>query len=876
MLSPSPVILRLAGRTINRRFLQSLLFVIGVALGVAVVIAIDVANGSASRAFSLSTASVAGEATHQVVGGPAGLPTDIFRQIRVDLGVRESAPVIEEYVRAGGNTEGELGQPLRLLGVDIFSEAPFRGYLNNIAVSEDNPGEDAFNAITDFLARPGSVIISGTLADRLGLAAGDSMTLRTGTRAVEVQIVGLIRASDGVSEQAIDDLVLSDIATAQEVVGRPDAITRVDLILPEATADATLEQIRTILPQGARAGAISENNTTLDQMTAAFNLNLQALSLLALVVGVFLIYNTVTFSVVQRRPVIGILRSLGATRRQIFSLILSEALLLGLIGTILGLGLGLIFGRASVRVVAQTINDLFFTVNVQRVSVEPITLLKGAAVGLFASLGAAVIPSLDATRTPPAGTMRRSDQESATRRLVPLITVAAVTLNIIGLLLLQLPTNSLYISFGALFCIVVGSAFFTPVVLIGAMRLFTPITERLFGVLGRMAPRAVARSLSRTSVAVAALTVAVSVIVGVSVMIASFRNTVAAWLGETLGGDIYISPPLLTANRATVDVDPSVVDVVASVEGVRLVSTSRDVSVTALDYPNIDSSPNLPPVNLQAADFDIATDRRFAWLNVPPEFADYRAALEGGKVIVTEPFAFRRGITPEANTITLLTDNGPQTFEVVGVYYDYSTDQGKVFMYRTTYQQFYDDPYISSLAAYVEEGADINTVINTLRTDALSGYDLLVQSNRDLRSGVFVVFDNAFAITIALRLLATVVAFIGILSALLSLQLENTRQYGVMRATGMTPRQLWNFTLLQTGLMGTVAGALALPIGLALALVLLYVINVRSFGWTMDFYPVPEEFVQAFAVAVIAALLAGVYPALRLTRLITARALRSE
>jgi putative ABC transport system permease protein len=138
------------------------------------------------------------------------------------------------------------------------------------------------------------------------------------------------------------------------------------------------------------------------------------------------------------------------------------------------------------------------------------------------------------------------------------------------------------------------------------------------------------------------------------------------------------------------------------------------------------------------------------------------------------------------------------------------------------------------------------------------------------------VFDNAFSITVALRVLATGVAFIGILSALLALQLENTRQYGVMRATGMTPRQLLNFTVLQSGLMGVVAGALALPIGLALSLVLLYVINVRSFGWTMQFYWVPGEFAQAFAVAVVAALLAGLYPAYRLMRLATARALRSE
>jgi putative ABC transport system permease protein len=167
-------------------------------------------------------------------------------------------------------------------------------------------------------------------------------------------------------------------------------------------------------------------------------------------------------------------------------------------------------------------------------------------------------------------------------------------------------------------------------------------------------------------------------------------------------------------------------------------------------------------------------------------------------------------------------------------------------------------------------------VIDHLQRETLAGYDLRVQSYRDLRRGVFTVFEQAFAITAALQLLAMIVAFIGVLSALMSLQLEQTRQYGVMRATGMTAAQLWRYTLIQTGLMGFTAGALALPIGLALALVLTYVINVRSFGWTMQFQLLPGQFAQAFAVAVVASLAAGIYPAWRLGRLVTNQALRSE
>jgi len=289
--------------------------------------------------------------------------------------------------------------------------------------------------------------------------------------------------------------------------------------------------------------------------------------------------------------------------------------------------------------------------------------------------------------------------------------------------------------------------------------------------------------------------------------------------------------------------------------------------VTATD------NPDLTPVQLNAgATGEDARNDRYAWTNVP----DTWAALREGQIIVSEPFAFRRGITPENNTLTLLTDRGEETFTIAGVFYDYSTDQGTVIMSYDTYRQYYDDPFISSAELFLKPDADLQAVIDRLQTETLVGTDLNAQANSELRAGVFEVFERAFSITQALQLLATVVAFIGILSALMALQLEHTREYGVMRATGMTPRQLWNFTLIQTGLMGTTAGFMALPIGLVLALVLIYVINVRSFGWTMALDLQPGPFVQAFAVAVIAALLAGLYPAWRLSKLVTARALRSE
>ncbi len=872
-----PIILRLAGRYIQRRLLQSVLFVIGVALGVAVVIAIDLANGSASRAFALSSESITGRSTHQIIGGTSGLPTSLYTELRLDLGLQQVAPVVENYVRAL-----DLGdRPLQVLGVDPFAEPPFRAYLTNVTLSDSSRSESApraqtsaFGALTAFIAQPRTVVISQSLAARYGIQPGNTITLQPPNGSVDVTVVGLLQTADDASAQALDNLILTDIATAQELVGEPGMISRIDLILPD---DYNLSQIQALLPAGASITTPSQTSGALGQMTAAFELNLQALSLLALVVGVFLIYNTVSFSVVQRRAVLGILRSIGATRRQIFAMILGEALALGFVGTLLGLGLGLIAGRGTVNLVAQTISDLYFSVDVQNITVDPVTLLKGVAIGIGASLIAAIIPSLAATNTPPAGSLRRSGDEEQARRLLLPVTVVALALNVLGVLLLTLPTSSLIISFGALFSVVVGGALLTPIVLIAAMRLLTPLMSAVFGVLGRMATRAVSRSLSRTAVAVSALTVAISVIVGVSVMIDSFRWTVSDWLDTTLGADIYISAPTITATRADADLDPAIADQVAGVVGVDHVVAGRNVSVVAPDYPT------LPPVNLNVANGELVSGaRRFVWneagssyLAVLRDSADKADGI-AGKIMVSEPFAFKRGITQESNTLTLLTDHGNQTFEIVGVYYDYSTDQGSVFMTDNVYHQYFNDPYVSSLAAFLSPGADGAQVIDAIRSQVLNGTELVAQSNRALRDSVFEVFERTFAITAALRLLAVVVAFIGILSALMSLQLEQTRQYGVMRAIGLTPRQLWNYTLLQTGLMGVTAGVLALPIGLALALILVTVINVRSFGWTMRIVLLPEELILAVAVAVIAALAAGVYPAGRLARVATARALRNE
>lgn len=842
---------RTAWRRIRRRPLQYLLFILGVAIGVAMMVSIDLANGSAQRAFQLSTDAVTGKTTHRLVAGSVGLDEAIYTRLRRELGYTQSAPVVEGYVRVP-----EMGeQPYRLLGIDPFAEPPFRTYL----------GQDLRNeALTPFLTQANSVILSTDLAARFGLELGDSLTLDNSGVLTQAVIVALVSPGDGNEARAMGSLIFTDVATAQEVLALPGRLSHIDLILND---DAPLMAIEAILPEGVRVELAAARGNAIQQMSAAFTLNLTALSLLALVVGMFLIYNTVTFSVIQRRPLFGVLRCLGVTGGQLFTLILGEAFLLSLIGSILGVGLGVVLGQGMVRLVTQTINDFYFVVTVQEVAVPAAALVKGVLIGVAAALLASLMPAIEAMRTAPTSNLQRSALESKTRRFIPWLLAAWAVLVVIGSFLLALRGVSLIITFAGLFTVLIAFALLTAPVTMWLMERVAPLVGALFGPIGRMAPRDIVRSLSRTSVAIAALMTAVSVIVGVSIMIGSFRQTVVTWLDSTLQADLFISPPTLTASRNVGTLQPEVIAIASGWPGVAATATVRSVMVNVPDLGR--------DVELRAVAGDVTRGgRQYAWTDNRPDL--WARFIAGEGVMLSEPLLLKENLDTPPPPITLVTDQGPQTFPVLAVYYDYSSDQGSLMIGDPLYRQWWADEAVSSMALLVADGVDVDATVLALQAELAPVQELSISSNQGIRQGSMEIFDRTFAITAALRLLATIVAFIGVLSALLSLQLERKRELGVLRATGMSLRQMWQMVLLETGLMGTLAGLLAMPTGYVLAWILIYIINVRSFGWTLMMDLRPQYFLQALMVAVVSALLAGIYPSLRLGNMVVASAIRQE
>ena len=855
---------RISRRHLVRHPWQIGLSIVGIALGVAVALAIDLANESARRAFDLATEAVTGRATHQIVGGPSGVPEALYRTLRLTLGVRRAAPVVAADVAAIDHP----GRTFHLFGIDPFAEAPFRPHLVEPGPAAVGQGEERaarLALLSDLLTRPGAGLISSVTARQLGLRMGDTLALRIGGARRGVTLVGWLDPADELSARALDGLLVTDIATAQELLDARGRLSRIDLILgDDGEGRSLLERVGAALPPGVeliRAAARAEATA---QMTRAFSLNLAALSLLALVVGMFLIYNTMTFSIVQRRPLIGTLRALGVTRREVFAVVMAEALAIGVLGTAAGLLLGLGLAHGLLRLVTRTINDLYFVLSVSEVVISPAGLAKGILLGLGATLGAAVGPALEATGTRPRAVLARSGLEAAARRAVPRAAVTGIGLLAAGCAVLFLmPRAEIGPGFAGLFALLIGCALVTPAATVALLRPLHPLAGRAFGVLGRMATRGIVGALSRTAVAIAALMVAISATIGVGIMIASFREAVTRWLEASLRADVYVSPPSLVSGRTDATLDPALVERLAATPGVAAASTSR---ASMLPGPG-------GGVRLVALDFDRGRGPEFRFREGRPERV--WPAFDAGAVVVSEPYAYRYGIRA-GGSLRLRTDSGERSFAVAGVFYDYGSSAGAVVMSRRTYDRFWDDRAVSGLALYAAPGVEASMLVETLRARAAGGPEVLIRSNRALREASLAIFDRTFAITGVLRLLTTLVAFIGVLSALMALQLERVREIGTLRALGVTPRQVWGMVTAQTALMGLVAGVLAVPVGILLALVLIFVINQRSFGWTMPVDLAPAVLLQGLSLAVAAALLAGLYPAWKMAGAQPVEALRDE
>jgi putative ABC transport system permease protein len=828
----------------GRRFLlghrwQTLLAILGVALGVAIVIAVDLANQSAMRAFQSSMDAVTGRATHQIVGDPTGFTAGHYVALRRELGMRDSAPVIEGLVRVGEET-------FQLVGVDPFAEAAMRPAL----------GGDAQADLTGFLVGPGALLARRTAA-RLGLVPGDSFTVMARGEAHRLNLSDVLTG-----DADVDGLVWVDIATAQTLLGRGNVLDRIDLRLDEAT---TARAIEAWLPPGLHLRPAEARGNAQREMTRAFRINLTAMSLLAIVVGGFLIYNTMTFSVLRRRRVLGIYRMLGVTRGEILRVILLETGLLALAGIALGLALGVLLAQLLLGLVVQTINDLYFQLTVSTVSLPTSSLAIGIGVGLAAALLAGLPAALEAGRTAPVTTQRRSALEATQLHRLPWLTGAGLLLMGLGYVWVQIPSRSLLPGFAALFFVIFGAALVAPALLRVASRLSAPLLARLLPGIGHLAARDTGAGLSRTGVAVAALGIAVAATIGVGIMTGSFRVTVAHWLDRTLQGDLYVAAPSDVSARVSGTLPAGLVDALRALDDAAALSTGRSIELEA----------GFGPVQTLVIEMAPASYDGFKLL-AEAEDGAWPAFDRETSVLVSEPLAYHQQLTV-GQALTLQTAVGARAFRVAGIFQDYGSDRGMLVMRRDLYDRLWNDPAVGTVGVYLDDPDTLPETTRRIRA-LLADYpeQALLRLTRDIRERSLEIFDRTFAVTDVLRLLVIGIAFVGILSALLAMQLERRRDHATLRALGVTPWQLWLLVAAQALLIALTALVVAVPLGLAMSQLLIDVINLRAFGWRLTLHPQARVFVDGAVLSLSAALLASLVPAWRIARTPPAEALREE
>lgn len=841
-------VLSRASRSFLRRHpWQLVLAIVGIALGVAVVTAIDLALESALRSFTEVGKVISGQATHRITGGSGGLDEALYRKLRVSDGFAGLSPVVSGYVKIGRDS-------YQLLGIDPFVEGDLhsgwrtqRGYFSS-------------DRLTRLAAEPGAALVSETAARRLGVKAGGRLTIIADAGPKTLTVIGLLPPADAVSEQALAHLLIVDIATAQEILNAYGRLSSIE-VLSRDDAGVFLKNLRAALPAGALLLEADSQADAVRELTRSFRLNLQALGLLSLLVGLFLIYNTATFLVVQRRPLIGRLRLLGVTRGQLFRLLLSEAFVLALAGAALGLLTGWALAKGLLVLIAGTLSAFYFHSDATALIMTPAVMVKAGLLGMGATLTAVLPPALEAACQPAAWVMARSRLEKSFRRLKRPLGCAGMIIVLAGAALAPASGKSIQAGLASVFLILFGFGLLTPVLTL----LMVESLGRLLGsrpsILWRLPLRTVSAELSRTGVAIAALMIAVAATIGMDLMIGSFRQTVADWLKSTLAADFYFSLAGQESPAAGIDSARRLKSEAARLDGVKAVSGVAHVRVVA----------NNAPVKVSV--YELTESSRAGFIFREKADSLWRRFESENTLLITEPYAYRHNLHV-GRTVALTTAEGERPFTVIGVYADYSGDQGHLAMSRGIYRRYWPEPGYSGIGVYMKPGADVQRVYNGLSRLAAGRH--AVRSSRAIFDASMALFNDTFKITETLRWLSAAIAFAGVFGALMALQFERTRQLGVLRAVGLTRGQLARLIIGETGLMGLMAGVVALPVGLIMAYVLIFVVYQRSFGWTMAFHPEISIFARGLLIAVIAALLAGILPALKMARTSPAEAMRTE
>jgi putative ABC transport system permease protein len=821
---------RLIVRPLFREPVRTSLTLLAIALGVAVVLAIDLAGSAAAGSFRSSLETLAGDSDLEIVTA-GGVPENVVGTLDALPYALRVMPRIEDYA-----VIAESKQTLPLIGLDLVSEASQSR--SSFALTSDS--DDAWK----YLSAKDSIWVG----EGLGRKSGEKIALLINDQVATYTVRGTFPDSNG-SASAI----VMDISAAQYALKRFGRVDRILAKVPQSRSwDEWQQLLRQALPPGVQVRAAGAGTNENRRMLAAFRWNLQLLSYIALIVGAFLIYNTISVSVVRRRAEIGIVRALGASRTLILSAFVGEAACFGFLGALIALPLGRIMAGGAVQLMGTTVEALYVSSRPGTIALTPGSALLAVLIGVGVAVASAYSPSREASFVPPIEAMAQGRREYTTRVHKTRDIWIALAVGVAAAAASRAPAigGKPLLGYLAALLLICASAFAMPVLVDAIAGIASRMLKRVLGVEAVLASRSLSSSLRRTSVLVGALSTAIAMMTAVGIMVGSFRETVLLWMGDQLPADLYLRPAGSPAADRHPTISVELTDEIARLPGVAAIDRLREYEIS---YEGMPAGLGSVELNILRSyhNADFLSGRRTS--EVLAELRDSNA------VLVSEPFASKHHLGA-GDSITLSLGESRSSFRVADVYYDYSSERGSILMDRNVMLRYLADPAASNLAIYVAPDARVADVRSEIERVA-AGHRVLMFTNRDLRGEALRIFDRTFAITYALEAIAVLIAVMGVAGALLALVIDRRRELGLLRFLGATSGQIRKLIVIEAGLIGLLANLAGIALGFALSLILIYVVNKQSFGWTIRFHWPVAVLLGALTVVYAATVLAGLYPA---------------
>lgn len=834
---------------------RTILTVLGIALGVGVMLSISLANQTALKRFEDNLQLVTGKS--DLVIAPT-TQDSLNENLLCDLTFLwdqniSFTPIVEQLTAV----LGEKPDIVLALGVDVFADQSFRSI--NLDQKKDTPLE---------ILNDNAVLVGERFAERHHLKDGSTFKILANDKEVELKTAGILKFSQTGMAFGGNVLVM-DIGTAQKTFSMQGRVSRIDLMSDQKINPETIIAIQEILPINASIESPSNRNAQVQKMLQAFQNNLMALSLVSMLVGAFVIYNTMSIIIIRKRAEIGILRTIGLTRPALFALFLGQTLLFGIFGSALGLFLGTVLAKGTVQAVQKTVVALYTQQPAAQVALDPSMLVGAFAIGIIFTMAASLVPILEATQVQPSESMRRGSFEAKVDRSSMKLTMAGLILLAGAAVTCTLPAINNFPVMGYLSAIltVFGVSFCLPKVLQTALELikgWLKHTKRAEPVLASANLRG---SLGRTSVAIASLMLGIAMMVSLNIMISSFRETVIMWVNQTLQADLFIESTSRSEASKGAKLSQARVDALKNVEGVE----------------DIDSFVQQPFVykgrltNLGSGKLDVLEKHtQLKFLDGEPfEAVHNRIKQNEMSCIVTETFANKNGVK-KGDVLEIPSSKGLLKVTIQNIYYDYASDLGYVILSRQVQQKYFPASGYSSCAIYCKPSFDANVVRSNLLATMEPNARVNVLTNKELRQEVLRVFDDTFAITHALHAISVLVAILGVANSLYAMTMEMRQELAILRFVGASMNQLRQIILYQAAFLGGLGALSGTLVGAVLSLLLINVINKQSFGWTINLSVPWIAITESFLLVVFFSVVSGLLPALSIKNLVTPDAVRNQ